>query len=323
MKRILVPLTTMAFIAMLSACGFEKTPVASTAETEMSETVKTETETKAGSETTELRGESVLKEALRQRLGNCIGIKGTSGASLKTIHQAVHFLQLANDGDYSLNIVSPVVLEFFDSLSDEDKAGFLETWDGIERYTDAILYDFNSVSSMLENAGDLDSAKKLANTAAVKEKWERMRKGIDAVLPEMIIETGEGGDETEVESGNEIESETETVFETDKYGYHILGTDENGTTIYATDRNGNLIGDNPEENLVIDEYGRVIRLPKANNAESEVETAETEEIPAFPEVPVQEEKQKETDQVPETETAVFPQTPIGYPTGGPGAVALP
>lgn len=306
MKRRLVPLVMIALMVLLNSCGSKKSSVQTTAETKekTTKTVKIETETKTEPETIELRGEASLKEALRQRLSNCVGIKGTAGASLRTIHQAVHLLQLANDGDYTLNIVSPVVLDFYNSLSDVDKAGFLETWAGIDYYTNTILYDFYSISNKLEDAGDLEAAKKLTNSATIKEKWEIMRKGIDAVLPD-AAETVESESETEIES----------TFETDKYGYHILGTDEYGNTIYETDANGNLISENSEEKLIIDEYGRVIHIPREK--ESEVETAEAETT-TVPETTAKE-TQKETTRAAETETTTVPETTPGYPTGGPTA----
>ena len=329
MKRRLVPFASMALMSLLIACGSDKTPVMTTAETlsELSETVRKETESPKSYEPAEIRGESALKEALRQRLKALTGISGTSGAPLKTIHQAVHFIQLANDGDYSLNIVSPVVLDFYESLSDEEKAGFLDAWENLDRYAEAILGDFSSVSSILEDAGDLDSAKELVNSATVKEKWERMRKGIAAVLPDRIAETEES--ETEEENKSEARAETaESIFETDKYGYRILGTDENGTTIYATDRKGNLIGGNSDERVIVDAYGRVIRLPKENEKESETETVETETegIPSpgilmSPETVADPAADIKTG--PEAETGAVPEIAPGYPTGGPIVYSAP
>ena len=326
MKRILVPLTTIGLMVLLGACGSGKTPVATTSETgtEMTSSVKEnkETETETGAETRELRGENALKEALRQRLESTLKIHGTAGVSLKTIHQAVHFLQLADDGDFTLNIVSPVVLDFYNSLSDEDKIGFLETWFGIDDYTGKILDDFYSVSNLLEDAGDLDSAKKLVNTPGIKEKWERMRKGIAAVLPDEIPETVES--ENAATSASKTKAESAPVYETDKYGYYILGTDANGVTIYATDRNGNLISNNSDVKLTIDEYGRVIRMPAEKEKESEVETTETIESLPAPEPTTQAVTQPESQQ--ETSAAIVPTVPIvpepgpGYPTVGTDAV---
>ena len=310
MKRRLVPLATIALMVLLSSCGSKKSSSETTTEsaTKTTKIVKIESETKEETvpETVELRGEAALKEALRQRLSNCLGIKGTAGASLRTIHQAVHFLQLANDGDYTLNIVSPVTLDFYNALSDTDKESFLETWAGIDYYTNTILYDFYSISNKLEDAGDLDAAKSITNSATIKEKWEIMRKGIDAVLP-AAAENGESESETEVES----------TFETDKYGYHILGTDAYGNTVYETDENGNLISENSEEKLIIDEYGRVIHVPKESVSETQVETAAAETTTA-PETTAKETK-KETTTAAETETTTVPETTtLGYPTGGPG-----
>lgn len=306
MKQRLFPLVMIALMVLLNSCGSGKSSAETTAETTVksTKTVKIEAETKTEPETVELRGEAALKEALRQRLSNCIGIKGTAGASLRTIHQAVHFLKLANDGDYTLNIVSPVVLDFYNNLSDVEKESFLETWAGIDYYTNTILYDFYSISNKLEDAGDLEAAKKLTNSATLKEKWEIMRKGIDAVLPDAVAETVESESETVIES----------TFETDKYGYHILGTDAYGNTIYETDANGNLISENSDEKLIIDEYGRVIHIPKEKESETETAAAETT---TAPETTVKE-TQKETTKAAETETTTVPETTIGYPTGGPG-----
>ena len=326
MKRILVPMTAIGLMVLLGACSSGKTPVATTSETEAAMTVSVkedkETETETVAETRELRGENALKEALRQRLDSTLRIHGTAGASLKTIHQAVHFLQLADAGDFTLNIVSPVVLDFYNSLSDEDKIGFLETWFGIDDYTGKILDDFYSVSNLLEDAGDLDSAKELVNTPGIKEKWERMRKGIAAVLPDELPETEES--ENAAASASKTEAEAETVYETDKYGYYILGTDANGVTIYATDRNGNLISNNSDVKLTIDEYGRVIRMSGGKEKESEVETTETIESLPAPEPTTQAVTQPESQQ--ETSAAIGPAVPIvpepgpGYPTVGTDAV---
>ncbi|ETP73208.1 hypothetical protein UYO_0673 [Lachnospiraceae bacterium JC7] len=223
-KKYLVPLVITLSIVCLNACGTKKSYVKETKKTtETKSAKKIETKAETESETINLMGEAALKKGLRDRLGSFVGIKGTSGASLKTLHQAVRMLQLANDGEYTLNIVSPVTLEVYESLSDADRAGFLETWAGVDYYTDTVLYDFYSISNMLEDSGDLETAKKLVNSPKIKEKWEIMRKGIEGVLPETAetVAEGEATNETDAD-GNAVvdvmgESEPDVNGESETY----------------------------------------------------------------------------------------------------------
>ncbi len=233
-KRYILPLVMMLSVVCLNACGTKKTYVNETKKVSETKSVKKkEIKAETVPETQNLMGEAALKEALRERLNSFMGIKGTSGASLKTLHQAVRMLQLANEGNYTLSIVSPVTLEFYESLSDIDKAGFLETWGGVDYYTDTILYDFYSISNKLEDAGDLDAAKQLVNSARIKEKWEMMRKGIEGVLPDASETDADGETTGETDAdGNAVidivgESESGETDETEAVVSEGLQTDEN------------------------------------------------------------------------------------------------
>ena len=221
-KKYILPLVITLSAICLNACGSKQSSVNDTkkaTETKAAKVIKAESENESESESLQLIGEAALKEGLRERLSCFVGIKGTSGASLKILHQAVGLLRLANKGEYTLNIVSPVVLEYYSSLDANDQEDFLETWAGVDYYTDTILYDFYSISNKLEDSGDLETAKKIVNSPNIKEKWEIMRKGIESVLPETVetVSEGETTNETD-EFGNAVidvsgESESEEIFE--------------------------------------------------------------------------------------------------------------
>lgn len=282
MKKIyMIPLLMALSIGCISACGTKKANMQETKKSSETKAVKRiETKTETEPETIELIGEAALKEGLRERLACFVGIKGTSGASLKTLHQAVRMLQLANDGDYTLNIISPVTLEYYESLSDSDKTGFLEIWAGIDYYTDTVLYDFYSISNMLEDAGDLDAAKKLANSPKIKEKWEIMRKGIEGVLPDEAETVAEGEAAKETEFDGSI-SDTAGESETDYGSEHEM-----------------LI---PEGSAAVETIPQIV--PETNPVPETTTVAVT--------TPVTETEIIETTSAPTVE-----QT-LGFPTGGP------
>ena len=225
-------------ILLLCACGSDKKTKTST---KKPKEVITKVETGAADEEENeaLIGEEALKNALRQRLERCLGIEGSSGASLKTLHQSVHLLRLTREGEYSLNIVTPVVREFYDSLSDDDRRDFLKTWEGIDYYTDTILNDFFSISGMLEDAGDLEIGKEISYDDTMKDKWAIVRQGIIGVLPEAVPETEESSktDESTASDGSKISPETDVdgnviLRETDENGDVIItGTDANGKPV--------------------------------------------------------------------------------------------
>ena len=223
---------------LLSACGSNK-KTKNTSKKPKEVIAKAETEAADEEENEVLIGEQSLKNALRQRLERCIGIEGASGASLKTLHQSVQLLKLTRDGDYSLNIVTPVVQEFYDSLSADDQKDFLKTWGGIDYYTDTILNDFFSISGMLEDAGDLEIGKEISYDDQMKDKWAIVRQGITGVLPEAVPETEESSktDESTASDGSNTSPETDAdgnvlPTETDADGNVILRkTDESSEAI--------------------------------------------------------------------------------------------
>ncbi|WP_031554134.1 hypothetical protein [Oribacterium sp. FC2011] len=229
---------------LLSACGSnKKTKTSSKKQKEV--IAKVETEAADEEENEALIGEEALKNALRKRLERCLGIEGASGASLKTLHQSVQLLKLTRDGDYSLNIVTPVVQEFYDSLSADDQKDFLKTWGGIDYYTDTILNDFFSISGMLEDAGDLEIGKEISYDDQMKDKWAIVRQGITGVLPEAVPETEESSktDESTASDGSIISQET------DADGNIILKeTDADGNVLLTeTDAEGNVVSRETDE----------------------------------------------------------------------------
>ncbi|SFG44371.1 hypothetical protein [Oribacterium sp. WCC10] len=203
-KKYILPIVLIFIMSVLCSCN-SKTSGTKKAAKQYSETVrekKASAVSEAETEIPKLIGEASLKEALMERFDRCMGIQGTAGASLKTLHQAVHFLELANAGEFTLNIVSPATLEFYNSLEERDQKDFLETWAGIDYYTDTILYDLYSIANMLEDSGDLDTAKRLVGNKQLKDRWEIMRKGIESVLPAI------SEDVTESETKGETEQES-------------------------------------------------------------------------------------------------------------------
>ncbi len=265
-KKFIISIIFMACVGVLGACGgnsYKK----SEKETKAAQVVTVTTAAEETEEQLQLTGAASLKSALNQRIGRWIEIDGTAGASLKTLHQAVMMLRLADVGDFTLDIVSPVVLEYYSSLSTADQESFLNVWSGVDYYTDTILNDFYSISGMLEDAGDLDTAKTLMNSPTIGDKWEIMRRGISAVLPEVKREPASESDES-YSRGNITEDETDEngyyiVRETDQFGnVKIRKTDADGHYIAETDEDGNILeletADGSKYALETDQDGRII-----------------------------------------------------------------
>ena len=213
-KKFILAIALVISAAALSACGNGKKTKTTIKETKPAKVITAAGDSKSEADTEEdmdLTGTASLKAALRHRIERWTEIDGTAGASLKTLHQAVMLLKLADAGDYTLDIVSPEVLQYYSSLSTLDQESFLRIWSGVDYYTDTILYDFYAISGMLEDAGDLDTAKELVNSPTIKDKWDMMRRGISGVLPSMEQESSSAE-----ASAEELEKDQS---ETDEYGY--------------------------------------------------------------------------------------------------------
>ncbi len=321
-KKVITAIMFMSCAVILAACGSRK----SDESIKESKTAQVITVTEAQEETEEplqLTGTESLKSALRDRLERWKDIDGTAGASLKTVHQAVMMLRLADAGDFALDIVSPVVLEYYNSLNAAEQNSFLQVWSGVDYYTDTILNDFYSISGMLEDAGDLDTAKELMNSPTIGDKWEIMRRGISAVLPEITKESA--AQEQESESFGETDETDENgyyivreydkfgnliIYKTDADGHYIsetdeegnpieLETDEEGRYILETDQDGRVITSETDEdgNRIVretDKYGNIIKEGETSESAENIETLPAETSTA------------------ETSTAAV----AGYPTTG-------
>lgn len=302
-KKFILAIALVISAAALSACGNGKKTKTTIKETKPAKVITAAENSKSEADTEEdmdLTGTASLKAALRHRIERWTEIDGTAGASLKTLHQAVMLLKLADAGDYTLDIVSPEVLQYYSSLSTLDQESFLRIWSGVDYYTDTILYDFYAISGMLEDAGDLDTAKELVNSPTIKDKWDMMRRGISGVLPSMEQESSSA--EASAEELEKDQSETDEYGhiiheETDEYGNAISDeTDENGQELPETDEYGNVIKHDAEKSEEETDEAVVETLP------AETTVAETNVSVAFP-----------TTRAPETTTAAA--VTETYPTG--------
>lgn len=302
-KKLVLSIAIVACTAVLGACGSENSKKTTYKETKPAKVISVTDGDKSDSDTDEkldLTGTASLKSALRHRIERWIEIDGTAGAALKTLHQSVMLLKLADAGEYTLDIVSPEVLQYYSSLSTSDQESFLKIWSGVDYYTDTILHDFYAISGMLEDAGDLETAKELVNSPTINDKWDMMHRGISAVLPSM-----EKGEKNETVSGDEIVSRE---YETDEEGRPIVGeTDEDGEQVsIETDEDGHPV-------LETDEEGNVIKRD-ADESEEETDKETIETLPA--ETTAAETKQAvpfPTTQAQETTTAAA--VTETYPTG--------
>lgn len=289
-RKYILPLFAILSAVSLNACASKQPSVNETekvTETGAPKMIKAESERETEPETLDLTGESALKEALRERLSGFVGIKGSSGASIKRLHLAVRMLHLAAEGEYTLGIISPVVLEYYCSLKETERAEFLDNWAGVDYYTDTILYDFNSISNMLEDAGDLDAAKKLAGSPDLKEKWEIMRKGIEEGLRDAA-------------AAAETVAESETAVETDEFGNVLTGE----------------TGESESEEI----FATGLEHPETSEEEDETESSSAFESVTIPETTAKATTAPTpTAKADETKESPTVQQTLGFPTGGPSS----
>jgi len=291
-KRI-VSVTLISALFLLCACSSGGGEKKSSSKSSEESIIRIQSEPETEEETVPLIGEENLKKALRQRLERCIGIEGSAGASLKALHQSVQLLKLTRDGDYSLNIVSPVVLEFFTSLSPEDQRDFVKTWGSIDYYTDTILNDFYSISVMLEDTGDLEVGKELSYDDIMKGKWTIVRQGMIGVLPKLEDLPGENGEAEGTESGSK----------------------DRRNTLWEADVNGNVIlkeiGEDGEIRIVeTDVYGKIL---ETEDPDSDLDSEGEEDNEEVVET-AEESHEEETSEPAASEAVTAPF--INYPTRG-------
>lgn len=158
----------------VTANAEKKTTTATEANTE--EVVTTAKTTKAAPATV---GVPSVKQLTDGYFKVVAGIeKGTSGASLKTARGAVaafQFAQTYNLRKCNIDTLRDAMLKAYESLSDEKRADFDESFMDVVYLLDEAKDDYSAVAGTLEDAGVKDTFDKLVKGAGAWDNWDTLK----------------------------------------------------------------------------------------------------------------------------------------------------